>query len=322
MRDQIHFRGSISEEPTTNTTTTRRYASQLMRSIRESIEHGTTLPEIDTNQRYGEEQETLMHMFVHLAYPYRYEPDEIDRIFNVVSNAIGPNIPDLDGNTPLMVAARRGRFDAAQLLMSLENINPRLSNNDGETAADIALKTMNFEIYDLISPGFVSPLPTLEEASATIVTEPYVMCVRMREKHRDPTSAEIEDEPSYVFYNVQATGQKSASISLLELGASPGRTYGLTTKHAYITFAIGGEEFLERIRHVLPTLRFGEISTLPDSARAVITLTTRGPNRINRFTHTDPRAMSGFVANVESTLELQRAMMGLTLATKSQDLDS
>lgn len=63
---------------------------------------------------------------------------------------------------------------AAEALMRLKNIEPQLLNCDGETAEDIALNALNFDIYDLIhpGPGFVSPLPTIQEAAGrAIVTK-------------------------------------------------------------------------------------------------------------------------------------------------------
>lgn len=53
-------------------------------------------------------------------------------------------------NTPLMIAAAHGRFNAAKCLL-VERVDPNILNDSGETARDIALSTGHPEIAALIS---------------------------------------------------------------------------------------------------------------------------------------------------------------------------
>lgn len=57
----------------------------------------------------------------------------------------------VDGdNTPLMLAAAHGRFNAAKFLL-VNKVDPNIRNNNGETALDIALSTGHPEIAALIA---------------------------------------------------------------------------------------------------------------------------------------------------------------------------
>lgn len=77
------------------------------------------------------------------------------------------NFKDNDGNTPLHIAAFMGYTDIAELLLRY-GANPNLRNKNGETPLDIAKKSNNRPLIDLLQQASTSQLTFSQPTSSTI----------------------------------------------------------------------------------------------------------------------------------------------------------
>jgi len=72
----------------------------------------------------------------------------------LIQSGANVNAASEGGQTPLHIAASHGAcYDTVQLLLMHPYINPKLKNNNGETATDIAKRSSKYyNVFDMIDP--------------------------------------------------------------------------------------------------------------------------------------------------------------------------
>jgi ankyrin repeat protein len=61
----------------------------------------------------------------------------VQEVTRLLAAGTDPNVEDLDGDTPLHIAAEQCRADLAELLLR-HGADPNVRNNEGKTPADLA----------------------------------------------------------------------------------------------------------------------------------------------------------------------------------------
>ena len=67
---------------------------------------------------------------------------------------INPNFVSLNGCTPLLISMLNGHFEIAEILLTIEGINPTIKNTDNETALDIAQSKKHTKLIEILTPRF------------------------------------------------------------------------------------------------------------------------------------------------------------------------
>jgi ankyrin repeat protein len=83
-----------------------------------------------------------------------------------IQNNYDLNIKDKNGNSALHIAAEKGYTNIISQLIS-KKIDLKSKNNNSETAFQIAIRTKNFKIAELLDPNYKSILPTIVSKSTS-----------------------------------------------------------------------------------------------------------------------------------------------------------
>ncbi|KAJ7205281.1 hypothetical protein GGX14DRAFT_458895, partial [Mycena pura] len=86
-------------------------------------------------------------------------PDERwdEEVYSRFDSSFGPaaseKLVDVDGRTPLHLAAAEGRLEAVKYMLAFSGVPADMRDKEGRTAADLALENNFFDIYSVLLEG-------------------------------------------------------------------------------------------------------------------------------------------------------------------------
>lgn len=98
----------------------------------------TVIPYLDVDHKDGDG-------FSAIHYAVTYNNEKIIRLFNEKHSILNFNIKDKKGNTPLLLALKRGHFKIAQLLIGYKQVSLHETNDLSESALHLAVLRLAYE---------------------------------------------------------------------------------------------------------------------------------------------------------------------------------